>query len=246
MSARRSIAMLLAGFIAAGGAAVGAPEPRGVAPEIQFDMAALLNARVVTTLSSGRLVRWRTGLDGEWSGLATRAAADAMGSRSRAALPGDGEFPADRFHPRLRLHFSDAEAVAPQARYAGRGVADRCVVPAGDRCFSRVVLVCTSAFGATEIEIALVYADGGERRVRALVPDWGETIADTPERFAVARDLAKWSRDNRELEPDHHALAGLAFAADPRRRLRAIRVTKPASDTALAFWGAAGEPAVGP
>jgi hypothetical protein len=244
MSGWRAISVLLAGLAAA--APGGAVELRPVAAAVQLDVAALLNARVVTTLASGRLVPWSTGLDGEWSGLATRAAADAMGSRARVALPGDGEFPADRFHPRLQLHFADAEAVAPQARYVGRGVADRCVIPAGDGCFSRVVLVCTSAFGATAIEVTLVYADGGERRARALVPDWGETIADTPERFAVARDLAKWSRDNRELEPDHHALTGVAFAAEPSRRLRVIRVAKPASDTALVFWGAAGEPAFAP
>ena len=59
---------------------------------VQFAVSPLLNARVVTTLSESKLVTWNQGIDGTWSGLATRSAAESMGSKGVIALPDNGTF----------------------------------------------------------------------------------------------------------------------------------------------------------
>ena len=76
---------------------------------VQIGLGPLLNARIVTTLTGGRLVAWRDALDGVTSGEATDSAALRIGEPFAAALPDDGVFPATGQHPLVKLPITNAD-----------------------------------------------------------------------------------------------------------------------------------------
>lgn len=215
-------------------------EPADPARTVSLDVSGLLNARVVTTVSKDALVTWNKGVDGTWSGLATRRAADWMGSASRVALPDDGVFLANSLHPRVALHFSNDDATGSQVRYTERNVAERYSIEMGGKPFQEVFLFFMSAFGTSEITLELAYADNSTEVRRLAIPDWASTPAESADQFLLAKDLAKWGPKNTELEKDHHALMGYRVTPDRLKPLSRISVQKPASKTSLTFWGATG------
>lgn len=206
----------------------------------QFEVAQLLNARVVTTLTDNQLVTWNKGIDGTWSGLATRAAADRMGSTTRLALPDDAAFAADRAHPLVVLHCSNADATGSQVRFSDQHTADSYSFPVPEENYSTLSLFFMSAFGTTDLGITITYADTTTEVHNFAVEDWAVDVPATDTKFILSSNLAKWGRDNTELEADRHYLMGLTVRPSPAKKVVKVTVIKPASDTTLTFWGATG------
>ena len=142
-----------------------------LARTIQFDVKPLLNARMVTTFSNGKLVCWNKGVDGTWSGLATRSAADLMGSKDKIALPNDGTFEANAFHPKVVLNFSDADATGNQVRFTDKNISDSYSFPVAENCYSNISLFFMSAFGSSDITVEITYSD---KFITVKIKDEGE------------------------------------------------------------------------
>ena len=241
-SAVRFLARLggwLAGLLVAATGLV-AGDYRDAALTVQLPVKALLNARVVTTVSNGTLIPWNKGIDDKWSGLATRGAADAMGSQAKFALPDDGVFPANAFHPAVRLHFANANASESQVRFTGKQVADRYAIGTGDERYASLSLFFMSAFGTSEISVELAYTDKTTELKQYAVVDWAALVPETETRYFLAANLAKWGPKNTELEKDHHYLLGINLQPDPAKAIARVTISKPASATSLVFWGATG------
>ncbi len=244
----RAIIACLALSLAAAGRGPAAAEPpvsasadySDQARTVQFQVGPLLNARLVTTLSNDALIAWNKGIDEKWSGLATRAAADAMGSQTRIALPNDGLFPPNSFHPQATLHFSNADASGSQVHFTARQTADSYSFETGNEAFSHLSLFFMSAFGASQISVEIAYADNTKETRNYSVEDWASKIPETNEKYFLAANLAKWGPKNTELEKDRHYIMGINLKPDPTKPVARVTINKPASATSLSFWGATG------
>jgi hypothetical protein len=211
--------------------------PAFASQTVQIEVQSLLNARPVTILNGGKLVAWTEGLDGAYSGEATTAAAKLMGDAVPKALPDDGRFPATAKHPEVILHFSNEDATGMQVRRSMGADTFSFAVPAGR--YSRMSLFCMSANGSSNLTVQLFYGQDVETR-NLTVPDWYNLLPEgDPVRYYLAYDLAKWTKDNKKSEPDHHYLFGLDLAPDAGKTLTRIKLGK-GPGGALTFWGATG------
>ena len=208
------------------------------AATIQIDLVPLLNARIVTTLTGGQLAPWRDSLDGSTSGEATFAAANKIGESFAAALPDDGIFPATDRHPRVELHFCNADGAGNQVRRSL--AADDYHVEVPKQAFRQFWIFVMSGYGESTVQLRLSYADGTEETRDLVVPDWYFPVKDgDARRINLAENLGKWDRENRLMEKDHHFLHGFDLAPDPRRALVGVTVHKTAS-AVITLWGATG------
>jgi hypothetical protein len=208
------------------------------AETIQIDLRALLNARIVTTLTDGQLVAWSDSLDGSTSGEATLAAATKIGEPFSRALPDDGIFPATAHHPRIELHFSNAAGTGNQVHRSL--AADEYTIPVPVHAYRQFWIVAMSGFGESTLRVRLAYTDGSAEVRDLVIPDWYFPIsAGDPRRGNLAEDLGKWNQANHLMEKDHHFLHGFDLAPDPKRVLSAISITK-LPKAVLTLWGAVG------
>jgi len=207
---------------------------------IQFDVKSLLNARMITTYSNGKLVCWNKGVDGTWSGLATRSAADLMGSKDKVALPNNGTFEANAFHPKVVLNFSDADATGNQVRFTDKNTADSYSFPVAPNCYSNISLFFMSAFGSSEINIEITYSDKTTELKKYTIEDWAWRIDENETKYFLAANMAKWGNAYTELEKDSHYLMAINIQPDITKKVVKITVNKPVSETTLSFWGATG------
>jgi lysophospholipase L1-like esterase len=245
---RQSIrALLLAAFSAilwANGIAfvraAAVPDYTDASRTIQFEAKPVLNARAVTTLANGKLITWNKGIDGTWSGLATRLAADAMGSAGKVALPDDGVFPGNPFHPMVKLNFSNDDPTGNQVRYTDRNASDSYSLDIAEDFYSNLSLFFMSAFGASEINVEISYDDKTTELKHYLVEDWATRISENETKYLLSANLAKWGPRNTELEKDHHYLMGINLKPASTRKVARVTILKPASATSLTFWGATG------
>jgi lysophospholipase L1-like esterase len=212
---------------------------------IQLNVKSLLNARVVTTCTSGRLVTWNKGIDGEWSGLATRTAADSMGSRDKLALPDNGIFPATQFHPLVVMNYSNGDGLSNQVRFTAPNTEDSYSINVPVNYYSTLSLFFMSAFGTSDIIIEIFYSDKTSEILKVALEDWAVKITESDTKYFLSADLAKWGNKNTELEKDHHYVMGINVKPAAGKKAVKIKITKPASSTSLVFWGATGYGAVG-
>jgi hypothetical protein len=205
-------------------------------PPVQIALGPLLNARIVTTLTAGRLVPWRDALDGVTSGEATRAAALRIGQPFSLALPDDGVFPATDRHPLVKLAFSNAEGGSNQVRRSLSEDAYAIPVPPGR--YGQFWIFVMSGNGESTLRLRLSYADGHGEESSLVIPDWYFPVKDgEARRVNLASDLGKWSSSSELMEKDHHYLHGFDLGPDPRRVLISVRVSKTAK-AVLTLWGA--------
>ena len=207
---------------------------------IQFNVSSLLNARVVTTLSNGNLITWNKGIDGTWSGLATRTAADSMGSKDKIAFPNNGIFSANKFHPLVKLNFSNADISGSQVRFTDKKVADTYSFNVTKNCYSNISLFFMSAFGTSDLTIEISYSDKTSEIKKYSIEDWATKFPETETKYFLSANLAKWGDKNTELEKDSHYLMGINIKPDNAKRVVKITINKPASESTLTFWGATG------
>jgi len=205
---------------------------------VQIGLGPLLNARIVTTLTDGRLITWRDALDGVTSGEATRAAALRMGEAFAAALPDDGIFPATERHPRVVIPVSNADGASNQVRRSVGADSYTFEVPRAK--YRQLWLAVMSGNGESTLELTLTYADGSHSTQGVVVPDWYFPVKDGDARWVnLALDLGKWSSANRMMEKDHHYLHGFDLGPDAGRELVSVAVAKTAK-AALTLWGVTG------
>ncbi|MDB5118946.1 MAG: hypothetical protein JWN56_164 [Sphingobacteriales bacterium] len=206
---------------------------------IQFDLRSILNARPVTTLTNNKLVIWKQGIDGggKADGYLTHAAAIFNGDVDPLALPDNSLFPANEYHPEIKLHYSNKDTSHNQAySLAGASVVSF-AVPAAK--YSDVYLALTSSEGASFLEIQYTYTDGIETR-RFEVPDYYQDLsASDPDFCYLAHNLAKWGTKNNMTEKDHHNIDLLNIHSDAKRTLKGLKLTKNEFGY-LVLWAATG------
>jgi hypothetical protein len=206
---------------------------------VQIPVASILNTRSVTTLTDGKLVTWQIGIDGNGTGdgYLTMAASLFNGDRNPKALPDSGRIPADARHPEVVLNYSNADGTGNQTRYV-RGAGDF-TVPIPPAGYSKLFLFFTSAEGSSSLTFRFTYTDGADS-VKAELPDYYNDLrADDPVLFYLVKDLAKWNKQNKMAEADHHNIDGIELHPAAGRTLTGVKVSKTAKGY-LVFWGATG------
>jgi len=206
---------------------------------IQFDIYKILNARPVTTLTGGRLITWKKGIDGNGmgDGYLTMSAALFNGDKEAHALPDDPVFAANASHPEIKLHYSNKDSLHYQACAISGLEEVEFKVP--EAKYKDVYLALTSAEGASILDVRLVYADGSEEKDLTLPDYFWDVKPDDPNVCYLAHDLAKWGPKNNMTEKDHHNIHLLNIHPDPARRLDRISISKNKA-TYLVLWAAAG------
>jgi len=211
---------------------------------VQFDISKILNARPVTTLTGGRLITWKKGIDGNGigDGYLTVSAALFNGDKEAHALPDDPVFAANASHPEIKLHYSNKDSLHYQACAISGLEEVEFKVP--EAKYKDVYLALTSAEGASILDVRLVYADGSEEKDLTLPDYFWDVKPDDPNVCYLAHDLAKWGPKNNMTEKDHHNIHLLNIHPDPARRLDRISISKTKA-TYLVLWAAAGVKAAG-
>jgi hypothetical protein len=207
---------------------------------VQIPLPGLLDGRSVTTLTGGKLVVWTLPTDGGGlqNAFMTAAGATLQGAPPANALPDDGRFPADARHPEVVLHFSnDADPAAPQTHLVSATTSFSFAVPAAT--YSKLFLFFNGAAGGTLVTVTLTYADGMEMQT-ATIPDY---YADVPATdlviFNLATNLAKWDKNSKIAEANHHNITGAEFHPMAAKTLTNVQVERNAMGN-LVFWGATG------
>ena len=193
---------------------------------IQIDISDLLNSRPVTTLTDGKLITWKKGIDGGGygDGYLTLSAALANGDKEPHALQDDPLYPADNSHPDIKLYYDNADSLASQAWSIGGTGGAGLIVPHVK--YKAFYLAVTSSEGASTLKIQFSYEDGDEEKVYT-VPDYYADIAPGDTSFSyLAHDLAKWGNKNNMTEKNHHNIDLLKISPNPARRLLSIEIQK--------------------
>ena len=210
---------------------------------VQVDVSALLDARPVTTLTAGKLVRWNAFVDGYGKGSAylTMSAALAVGDKNPKALPDNPLIPANEKRPEMLLHYSNDDAEKGQARKVNNDEPFTIPVPA--RKYRQMFLAWTSGDGGSEVAAELNYADGTSAMRTLRVPDYYNEVSANDRIWThVVRDLNKWNPSNKLTEGNggHHSIHAVDIAPDNTRELTSIKITKKSSRSHLLFWAATG------
>ncbi len=219
----------------------------GKPPEaVQVDVKDLLNVRVVSTVTDGKVNTLKIDIDGA-GGHATKAAAELLNAKDAHALPNDGKFPANDKHPEVVLNYKDGDGEANQARrVAGEGTFSFAVP---EKQYSQMWLWVTSGQGPSDIHVELTYKDGTSETKDIQVPDWFWELTenakdpkmDDKNRCNLAVDLSKFSKDGPVIasEMRHHFIHGVDATPDPSKVLVKVTVKKDKKGL-MCFYGATG------
>jgi len=205
---------------------------------VQVDVRTVLNARVVTTYTGGKVVPLSIDIDGA-GGVATAAASAQLPGNNPHTVPDDGHFPANADHPDVVLNFTNADGTSDQVRRSPHE--DDYFFDVPPRNYSKMFLFLTSgAAGPAAIRVVLTYQDGSGEERNIVCPDWWTNLDGTnPDVIYLASNLAKFGK-TRILEKDHHNIFGIDVHPDPTRMLSRIEISK--TNRIVVFWGATGQP----
>jgi hypothetical protein len=207
---------------------------------VQVPLPGLLNARSVTTLTAGKLVTWTLPTDGGGlqNAFATAAVAMAQNAPVANALPDDGHFAADARHPDVVLHFSnDADAASPQTHLVMPSASFNFAMPPAT--YSKLFLFFNGAANGTTIKVTFTYTDGMDTQ-NATIPDYYADVSPTdPVIFDLATNLAKWDKNTKIAEANHHNITGAELHPTAGKTLTQVQVERGANGY-LVFWGATG------
>jgi hypothetical protein len=227
--------------VMAGGWAMGA-EPVAV----QVDVKELLNARVVTTVTDGKVNNLKIDIDGA-GGHATKAAAELVKAKDSHALPNDGKFAANEKHPEVVLNYKDGDGEANQARRVSGEGTFSFAVP--EKKYGQMWLWVTSGQGPSNIHMELTYKDGTSETKDIQVPDWfwelkpnaKDPKEDDKNRCNLAVDLSKFSKGGPVIgnEMRHHFIHGVDATPDASKVLVKVTVKKDKGGL-MCFYGATG------
>jgi hypothetical protein len=214
---------------------------------VQFPVDALLNARPVSTFTTGVVVPWTAtqGVDGNGGGdgYVTKAVEAKLGQTGNA-LPDDGVFPAANGIPEIDLHFSDNSPTASfQAHNAHHAVAATIDFAVPQATYSKVFLVLTSSEGADKLTVTMTYADATTSMTSPFtLADYDSPIAaNTAEvSYFSLISMHKWTPTNQQTDNAGHQITGVILTPTPAKALTRIAIAKPADGQYLVFWGATG------
>jgi hypothetical protein len=207
-------------------------------PVVQVDVSKLLNARVVTTLTDGKVVPMDSNVDGV-GGVITQAAATALNNTNPHTMPDDGKFAANADHPEVVLNYSNANGKDNQVRRSQTEDEYSFDVPPGN--YAKMFLFFTSgASGPATLQFVLTYQDGSTENRTMVVPDWCPgSRPGSKDCFNLIANLAKWGKNNTVLEKSNHNIFGLDLHPAPGKVLTQIKVHK--TRPLVVFWGATGQ-----
>ena len=195
----------------------------------------LLNARIVTTYSNNELVLWTDALDGGGSGMATQAAVFITGDKTSIALPDDGVFSANEFHPKVVLNYSNSQTTGFQVRRS-MAVDSFCITTPQNK-YEKAFLFCMSGNGTSNLEIQLNYSDKTFETCERIVPDWYFELKPTDLNFCyLAKNMGKWDKTNKLMEADHHYLIGVILRPNENKKLTSVVVNK-GKQGVMTLWG---------
>ncbi len=222
-----------------------APPPGSITPAVvpaepvQVDVTGLLNARVVTTFTDGRVAPFSADIDGT-GGVVTMAAAKSLGGDPAHALSDNGIIPPETDHPRIVLHYSNSDEVNLQVRRMAKPDDFSIAVPA--QAYAKMLLVFTSAGpGPAKLHFTLSYQDGSTDERDEVCPDWRKSLEGiSADCVVLSSGLAEWSK-KKMLEPGNHAIFALELRPTPDKVLVSVAVHK--TKPLVCFWGATGVPA---
>lgn len=206
---------------------------------VQFNLGKILNARPITVVTNHRLTTWTKGIDGNGlaDGYLTQSAASFNGDKDAHALPDNPVFAANSSHPEIVLHYSNNDTLHNQAcSITGEGAVQFAVPKAK---YSAVFLALTSAEGASDLHIQLIYNNGTETKDFVLSDYYQDIKPGAPNLCYLAHDLAKWGNKNNMTEKNHHNIDLLKITADLARVLKGVRISK-TKPGYLLFWAAVG------
>jgi len=209
---------------------------------VQFNIERILNARPVTTFSSGKLTTWKNGIDGggNGDGYLTKSAVAFNGDAAAHALPDDPLIPADGYHPAIQLHYANNDSLNYQACRMRGDTSVMFSVPKGK--YTELYFAMTSAEGGSALKFNLAYANG-QTIEQAYLPDYYQDMPVNDPAFCyLAHNLAKWGPTNKMAEKDHHNIDLVKVKCDGKRSLQSITISK-GSAGYVVLWAAAGEPA---
>ena len=214
-------------------------------PPVQVDVSKLLNARVVTTLTNGKIVPAAIDIDGV-GGVIAKSAAMAAGSDNPHTVPDDSVFPATTDHPLVVLHYSNADGVSNQVRRSPLGSDDDYAFDVPPKNYANMFLFFTSGLrGPAPLKVTLTYQDGTTEDREIVCPDWYMNLKpgnkDYKDCVYLAYNLAKWLPNNTVREKWHHNIFGLDVHPNSAKILLNIHVHK--THPLVCFWGATGQPA---
>jgi hypothetical protein len=154
------------------------------------------------------------------------------------ALPDDGHVPANTRHPDVVLHFSnDADAASPQTHLVAIGGSFNFMVPAAT--YSKLFLFFNGAAGGTTVKATFTYSDGSDTQ-SATIPDYYADVSPTdPVIFDLATNLAKWDKNTKIAEANHHNITGAELHPTAGKTLTSVQVER-GPNGYLVFWGATG------
>lgn len=202
---------------------------------IQANIKSLLNARIVTTYSNNKLALWTDALDAGDSGMATQAAVFTTGDKTSIALPDNGVFLADEFHPKVVLNYSNAQATGFQVRRSK--AVDSFSISTPKNKYEKAFLFCMSGNGTSTLKVQLNYSDKTFETCDRIVPDWYNELKPTDVNFCyLAKNMGKWSKTNKLMEADHHYLIGVIIRPDETKKLTSVVVNK-GKKGVMTLWG---------
>jgi len=210
------------------------------ANNVQVDVSALLNDRVVFTEQNGKLQPALHSLDsGDSSALITEGAVAVAHSGTLTALPNSDLFAANGRHPAVKLHYAQVDGGSQVRRSTAR--TDTYEIPLAGQRFRQLQLFFASAQGETPLLVKIYYREGHVGERTTTVPDfYFLPKAEDPRWFVLTGDFGKVDLQGKMTEGTHHYLHGFDLNPDPTRHVVKIEVTKQDSGSVLNFFGAEG------
>ncbi|HSY20029.1 MAG TPA: hypothetical protein VK815_16915 [Candidatus Acidoferrales bacterium] len=236
---RRAIFMgMCAGILAAG---LGRAADGGKLSAVQVDLGKLLNVRVVTTQTNGKVQLADHSLNrGSDSVLITKSAVEASKAGKLNPLSDSGYFAANKEHPEVQLPYGTAGG-GPQV-HQSVDKTETYFIPVPTNHYAQMQLFFISAAGPTPISVTLQYADGATKQRTTQVTDfYFLPKTDVKDWFVLAEDFGKVDLKAKMTESVHHYIHGYNLNPDATKLLRQIEVTKENSGSVLNLFGATGK-----
>ncbi len=224
-------------------------------PVVQFDISSVANADVVITKPAGGAVDTdQTSVDrnisgGDWSML-TQSAANFLkpaSDKSADALPDNGFFAANAFHPDVQLSFNNQT----DGNNVRRADVDGLVAPVSQFAFTLNVpqnnytdlhVFLTSGHGQSVFNLKLNYSDGSSTNSTATtVPDWFFPVTNSSSQYNLITGMDREKANLTAWQDANQAtIFGFHFSVDSTKVLQSFSITPVSVQGSIVFFGATG------
>jgi hypothetical protein len=226
--------MRLPGILAAG-LALAAAGRVAAATVVALDASSVFNADVVLNDGTGVLDPTQDPIDLGILGsdnfcFPTQSVAVRLNPASPDGLPDDAFFPADAFHPDVRLSWNNADDGLNARRIAA--MPDLFTLPVPPAAYTEVHLYATGGDGPSFVNVTLEYADRRGAVTAITVPDWFDDPVPSGRTYMLID-----GRDRVQVgsgpgipydyeDPNDPAIFGFTIVVDPARTLQGVQVER--------------------